>query len=117
MSRGSRRQTIEIKLKIADRQKNPMLSFVTWNIRVTQLECARGASSVITGRHLNDTLPPMNPSMARTISEDANLLGRFILYSEFYQNFNRYSFALRGSSSWMFTIPHRTDRNNRIIQF
>lgn len=75
VTRENRRNTIDMSFRIADRKANPMLSFVTWTIRVTQLECARNTPAVITGR-LEDSPVPMTPEMARSIVTDVDLLGK-----------------------------------------
>lgn len=75
MTRENRRNTIDMTFRIADRKTNPMLSFVTWSIRVTQLECARNTPAVITGR-LEDSPVPMTPALARSIITDVDLLGK-----------------------------------------
>lgn len=84
MTRDNRRNTIDINIKIADRKKNPMLSFVMWNIRVVQLECARNTAAVITGRVLGDSFSPMKPMMARNIPIDVDLLGKSIFNYKLY---------------------------------
>lgn len=77
LDRDSRRQTIDIIIKIADRRANPTLSYVTWNIRVAQLECARNTAAVITGRAMGDSFSPMNPIMMRNIANDVDILAPF----------------------------------------
>lgn len=118
VSRDSRNQVIELKLKIADRTKNPTLGFVSWNIRVSQLECARGIPSVISGKMLNDSFEPMNPVMARAIANDVDRLGKSILHAQPFDSILTHLLSLDiHSTSRMLAIPHGLRRNNRIIQF
>lgn len=96
VDRDSRRQTIDIIIKIADRRANPTLSYVTWNIRVTQLECARNTAAVITGRAMGDSFSPMNPIMMRNIANDVDILGKCVSNSMLYSilmPFIRFPFA------------------------
>lgn len=83
VTRESLRQTIEFKLKVADRKANPMLNFVMWNIRVTQLECTRGAPGIISGKLLNDS---SSTPMARTLNNDIDLLGEFVSRYKLYNS-------------------------------
>lgn len=119
VTRENRRQTYDLVLQIANRRLNPTLSFVSWNIHVTQLECARNTPAVVSGRISNDSFMPLNPYMARTIANDVEHLGTFYIhftFLKFYTNLIRFS-CFACSTTWMFAIPFWNGGNNRIVQF
>lgn len=73
VSRANRRPEIVLRFRLANRASNPLLTrFVSWNIRVTQLECALGLERSLLD-NTESGIPP-NP-LTRTFSKDVQLIG------------------------------------------
>lgn len=72
ITRFNRRETLTLKFTVADRFKNPNLGFVSWNLRVTQLECPNGSPRIESNRSL---MKPLIDTL-RAPTNDGWLIGK-----------------------------------------
>lgn len=84
ITRANFRDTLELKFKVADRFADSTLGFISWNLRIQQLDCPNGAPRSMplfrNAAEVDDVpssqLAPMNPFVARTLFRDAWNLGK-----------------------------------------